>query len=257
MKKITLLKGGISGDFVYKDDNNIVYKVTKNKKRVPFIEKQYKDLLKIKEYVFKDINVIDIPIIENSIGNSMIGNDECFGYKMKFIHTVNKDKNFDNIIDIYFNTIKKFKPYTEEQYNFNNYIAYVNNIIKKFEDYPEIYNDYFQYFNNFAKLKESYFTERVSMCHGDLSIENILYDGNKIYLIDSNLKDNFWQSYLLDVTKIIQYYSLDNLHTIKNNSKELNFLLSTHFLRALPYALEKDNKTFEYFKKGITEILKQ
>ncbi|ATW62696.1 hypothetical protein SCBWM1_gp12 [Synechococcus phage S-CBWM1] len=44
-----------------------------------------------------------------------------------------------------------------------------------------------------------------SFCHGDLTLENILIDKEgKIFLIDPNAKEGLFQSYILDLGKILQ-----------------------------------------------------
>ena len=60
----------------------------------------------------------------------------------------------------------------------------------------------FEYINS---RKEKY-AAAASFCHGDLSLSNIIFDGDKIYLIDPSVNTKY-SSYLLDFAKLL--FSLD------------------------------------------------
>lgn len=69
----------------------------------------------------------------------------------------------------------------------------------------------FEYIDNFSDLPSSF-------SHGDLTLENVLVENNgRLVLIDPNFKGNLFQSYVLDLGKLLQsvhsdYHRLFNSH---------------------------------------------
>lgn len=116
-------------------------------------------------------------------------------------------------------------------------------------------------------------------CHGDLTAENIIVSGKNIYLID--FLDSFYDTWLIDVAKLLQDFELGWSFRYKKISVELelkmnycseyirNFILSNsnscrylntintilllNVCRIFPYA--KDDVTLEWIENNIESIL--
>lgn len=118
-----------------------------------------------------------------------------------------------------------------------------------------------------------------SLCHGDLTLENIIVKNNDIYFID--FLDSFYDSWLLDIGKLLQdlecMWSYRKLDRIDTNTKLrlvifknilLKKLISVnpeyirdsyaalllHLVRIYPYAAEA--ATLQYLDEQVERILK-
>lgn len=116
-----------------------------------------------------------------------------------------------------------------------------------------------------------------SICHGDLTLENIMIKGDDIYLID--FLDSFHDSWLLDLGKLMQdiecmwsyrYHETDVNTIIRLRifrdlliSKvqainpqiliEIYYALLLHLVRIYPYA--KDNITFDFLANQTSRVM--
>lgn len=132
------------------------------------------------------------------------------------------------------------------------------------------------------KLQEIFANDPCSEIHGDLTLENIIYDNKSekgFYFIDPN-PDNLHGTYLLDYAKLLQslhgkYENLQRIHYIDIDSNHIRFELNesriheqmyslydeylkncfsteeyksihyheiVHWLRLLPYKIKKDSR---------------
>jgi len=117
-------------------------------------------------------------------------------------------------------------------------------------------------------------------CHGDMTLENILISGEKLYLID--FLDSFYDSWMIDLAKILQDLELgwsyrycreskSNLYVrriilrdiligkvlqMKDGEKIVDtvyHILLLNMLRIMPYV--KDDETQEYIKNSLEFLL--
>jgi len=139
------------------------------------------------------------------------------------------------------------------------------------------------FFNIFSRLKKNKWDHCVSSsCHGDLTLENMIWDGNNIYLID--FLDSFYDSWMVDLAKLLQdlecFWSYRNDKNIDENLKIRLFIfkkiildkicalpdgkqilqtlydiLLIHLLRIIPYT--KDDFTKNYLNIEINRIFEK
>lgn len=125
-------------------------------------------------------------------------------------------------------------------------------------------------------LSKEGFDSAKTFCHGDMSLSNVMVTpNNDIYLIDPNYKEESWNSYLLDLSKI--RYSLngyEKLYGISNKSnkkylssfdntlvninpeimRKLIMLEATHWMRLFKY---KDPATFNIIVNQIRRCMNE
>ena len=96
---------------------------------------------------------------------------------------------------------------------------------------------------------EKFANKSLSFYHGDLTIDNILWDGTKYTLIDPNYKADIWGSYLLDLSKLYQETRFDKEELFRElqsqikkkfafsdtNMRFLDLLEISHYIRMMPY----------------------
>ena len=91
-----------------------------------------------------------------------------------------------------------------------------------------------------------YCDDRTTFMHGDLSIENVIQTNKGLYFIDPIYKETQWNSYLLDISKMLHSYRKYNrmfeyevfLNTwVKRGEDEymLRLLEVTHWIRVIKY----------------------
>lgn len=181
---------------------------------------------------------------------SVIGDTIC----MEYIDSdcTPKIQDVVKIIDLF----KEISPI----YNQKNCI---NNYINRIEEHCEINNDFYEIL---PVIKRELTINNIesSFCHGDLSLENILCRGGKIYLIDPISGENKLSSWMLDASKLM--YSLrrhEDLVTyewvrdyfsknIKGAVSTLTLLELTQFIRVFKYAPDSEK---EKLKENIDKLM--
>ena len=122
------------------------------------------------------------------------------------------------------------------------------------------------------KNNEKELLSKVSWCHGDFTLSNMIKKNNEIYFIDPNFKNDY-NSYLLDLAKIRQslenYEYLFGLSISKNKmyrdffdsiiNKEDLYLVKlleiTHWIRMYDYKLESERyKVINMIEKLLGEL---
>lgn len=56
----------------------------------------------------------------------------------------------------------------------------------------------------FSAPLEDYLNSQQSMCHGDLTLDNVILANNEVYVIDPSIQKNVWSSWLIDVGRQMQ-----------------------------------------------------
>ncbi|MCK9574631.1 MAG: hypothetical protein WC979_01860 [Candidatus Pacearchaeota archaeon] len=259
MKNVTEVKGYSHEKF--KIGSHTVYKYTNDIHRKQFVERQFywlnimKD--KFPEYGFSHLyliseieetgfsmNKIDAkPMNKNNAADLVriarhikLPASERFGANASMWLEQNMPTNFANGIP--------------PKLTFEAYIEYLKKIVLRNPDLFEGF-DWFAYeplilkYSQFANSSLSYF-------HGDFTVDNILWDGEKYTLIDPNFKNDMWPSYLLDLSKLFQetrFSDMEFFNEIFNeiktqfnfNNDKMNFielLEIGHYIRMIPYVVK-------------------
>ncbi len=173
--------------------------------------------------------------------------------KISFIFNTPKVCSFTThtIIEEKINS-KEFDKEEVLYYILNSYIDYFKNNNIKLKKYYEIHKNNIKDFyknNNFLKFNEKIFFEEAVLQHGDLWSGNIIFDGNKYYVIDFEkvdekyfLNDFFLYLYIdLDITK--DSYFLNNYF----NGKYDDILNKYCNSLEINYKKEKKKEYFESF----------
>lgn len=244
----------------FKVGNFTVYKYTTEDSRRQFVHKQYSWLEAIQklfpQYAFEELHFI---------------NDTETGYSMNRIipkeMTKDNAKDLVNIVkEFYGLQLNKFSKHISYQLpikltggcweildpslSFENYVSYLRSIVLK---NPDIFSNFNWplYETRMLQYKE-YANNHLSFYHGDLTIDNILWDGSKYTLIDPNYKTDMWPSHLLDLSKLYQETRFDNPELFNEIKKEISiafnfdaYLMSFldlleigHYIRMIPYVLQ-------------------
>lgn len=240
----SILKSGISGDIVIKRDDKVL-KLTEN--RPDFLKSQFNFLCKIKNDTrFKENNITS-PIIVNSWGKYKFNSKDYIGYQMHYIKDTGLfEFDFDNL----FNFFKQNKINCPD---FKSYKDYIINRIDKFIN-CDFRNTLLDYINDGYSTYNQYFNNNKSLCHGDFTDDNFILSNGNIVLIDTNFKNDLWQSFLLDISKFYQNKILIDYDNY-NLDGEIEYLLVTHYIRALPYALDNDIVKYHKFLNIIKKIV--
>lgn len=164
---IKILQGGQSGSIVEKRGNR-VYKTARNS-----LDSAYWYRL-AENYMFK------VPKIYSLIGETL-----C----MEYIED-NSSKKLHTIFDI----LNVFKNITQKSPEFDTYL-------NRIQSHLELFPYKIEGLTKNLKLSESFFNNERTFCHGDFTIDNILVNNDKHYLIDPIYLPDIWSSWLLDVSK--------------------------------------------------------
>lgn len=118
-------------------------------------------------------------------------------YSMQHVSRVPVPENYAELIETVLN---KFKQEPNEAYPFSTYLKYVmRNITDKKHKYSIA--------RCFTKAERREYEAQRSWCHGDMTLSNIIWNGTDPILIDPSYKTGMWQSYLIDVGRLMQSYS--------------------------------------------------
>lgn len=189
-------------------------------------------------------------------------------FHMEFINGKNfiqfvEDENIKNInyqienIITYLNNIRSIP--SKNELNFNSAVLKKLKQLKTEVRHPSIY----KFIIN--ELQKTNLILENTYCHGDLSLSNIIFKENQIYLID--FLDTYFNSYLLDIAKIRQdtlYYwifkvndyssikcdivtkkinaSLEKMFKNEMSSIEFKIIELINFLRIEPYTYNDKEK---------------
>ena len=222
---------GRSGDYLIRA-GDYVYKTTKK-------SKEELNWYAISEVNFKSYRTPEIV--------SLVGETIC----MEYLEDI-KENKFYSILPYLKNILNDYKSSKIGNNDWKGYIIRVENHIKK-NNLPK---------NIIKKLENinEIMIEESSFSHGDLTLENILYNGD-IYFIDSIFNRDLYSSYLLDLSKF--------LYSLKSNKmiEEYNYLIhyyssvtdfdesffklleATHWIRVYSYL--KDDYEKEIYLKQI------
>jgi capsule biosynthesis phosphatase len=161
--------------------------------------------------------------------------------------------------------------------NHSEFITYVDRLMNHVND-PKNFGIFTT--QDVGVIREGYFfndyaSKKISMCHGDFSLENIILNDQYITLIDPIYLPGVWSSYLLDLSKF--YHSCQRhgrehvgdevLTYVKNELSALNvefndaffrYLVMSHWVRLLKYSTHhEDYESYvSYTKNLINEFSK-
>jgi thiamine kinase-like enzyme len=276
-----LIKGnsGCSLDLIKINEKNIIRKSTKDKSYIERLEKQ---CIKQNEYR-SDQLFVKIPTIINKEKSA-----DMFMFDMEYIFAQDAirfledstiksiDIFIENIITVIDDEINNSNMINMQKSIFYNKIKEVEkNIIKKGHI---IEFDYFikKIYSDLLSIKDSFLIP-IGICHGDLTLSNILISNKKLILID--FLDTFIETPLQDIVKIRQdtkhFWSFNMMNDncditkleiilqymdakIVNHFSKYKFIeyyeifQILNLLRIVPYAT--DDKIIHYLKKELNNI---
>ena len=229
---------GLSGCRLQLVGKNSIKKTCISKKYYPRLKKQ---AIKHKEFSCLSINGIKTPKIKNILSA---------GYVMEYIpyqnihessilydrYKINKiSENLINLID-----------FEISQSNFYDEAEAESLIQKKLKDIY-IKSDHKNFIKFLMKIDIDYSKIPKSICHGDLTSTNLIFDGKNIFLID--FLDSYIENYLIDLSKIKQdfYYFWASLVSNKKNKKYYQSHLA--IWKPIEYKYKKilNSKSFKFF----------
>lgn len=240
--------------------NNNLQKILKikNLKIHPIDVKTFKTFKKLKSYESLYINGFsgDL-IIKNSGINEVSRMKEFFVNYFKILIKFNKWKKIDNKIFLNkLNSIEKNIKNKELKFIFKKNVATLENKINKINFYP------------------------IGVCHGDLTLSNVIIEEKNIYLID--FLKTYHDSILQDLSKIYQEFILgwssrylDGTEKLRSEifykkiidqsffqlfSRKmlnlLNFEVIMTLFRIFPYVQKDDKITINWLSKSVEKVLK-
>ncbi|MBR6010699.1 MAG: hypothetical protein IKP35_04790 [Alphaproteobacteria bacterium] len=211
-----------------------------------------------------------------------IGDDGLFYFDMEFVNGVTcaqhmnyiKIKDIVNLIDLLFEVLP-----VDNSYPCDIADQIFKNKIKSLHDKWYNYNSCVK--SAFDKLENFDFKDiPLSTCCGDLTLENIILSSSGIYVID--LLDSFYNSWMIDVAKLLQDIDLGWSYRHQKRDFNLNLRLATakqaifdkilalpdgkkiltkiyhilllNVLRIYPYA--KDEETFKFLDNATEQVIK-
>lgn len=256
----------------------------KNKRFIKKISSNSNYNERLKSQCLKQINFNSKYIFTPKVMKYGINSEGLFYFDMEYISgitlseymktiSVNKIQNIANII---------IKHYLIENINIQQKDNQVQNIfLNKIMDTAsklKVENKNIKEAICLLKKYEYYDFEK-SFCHGDLTLENIIIANNRIYYID--FLDSFYDSWLLDVAKLLQdtqtFWSYRNDNKLNENLlirlmifrdiilselKSLNenyirdsyYALLLNILRIYPYTF--DIKTLNFLNYELNNVIK-
>lgn len=237
----------------FKTGDFYVYKYTSDENRHSFVQEQIIWLSRAQqlfpEYAFKHLYTMqkgsEFGYSMNRIDEKEMGCENANDL-IKIVATIKDSVNLDN------ETIT---------HSFVEYVNYLKDIVLS---NPDIFSSFDWNKYESLLLKHTKFAnDSYSYCHGDLTIDNILWDGEKYTLIDPNYKKNTWQSYLLDLSKLYQETRFDDstlFIRLKEEMKErfnftddnmnlIDLLEISHYIRMIPYVIKYKDVFKEKLKR--------
>lgn len=271
-KKIVLAgNSGCHLEIETRDGQLLVVKTAPTKEYSARLKKQYAKQKDFKHHVFKAPRVIDTH--EDQHGN--------FGFSMEYIggRTLAEHLQDAPIASIP-SLVRAFLELIPATHSFDE-AAHLH-FRKKIKDLREKFDSTNnQAAHSLLDLLDKHEWGRCSSgdCHGDLTLENIIYKNNELYLID--FLDSFYDSWMMDIAKLI--FDIDTLWSyrhLKEIDQNLRVRLSLfkdtllqeiarlpdgqriirsiyhmallHLVRVLPYVKEK--KIEDYLLEGAMRL---
>lgn len=222
--EIQTFKNGLSGAIVERHGNK-VYKTDPNSLNVAYWYNVVKTF-------------IPTPKIYSVVGDTI---------EMQYIENTNQVNisDIEHVIDIF----KEIKEHVE----FDVYI-------ERIKGHLSIYNpDYFNCVITLLEKIENFCNNQKSFCHGDFTLDNMLWNDG-LYLIDPIYSKDNYSSWLLDVSKLLQSCRRFNNFKIKNHFENkysdilpyLKVLELTHWIRMRKYTSDK-----KFVDDNITIVLNE
>ena len=230
---IHILPGGLSGAFIEKR-GGLVYKTHPNSLSCA----KWYDISK---------NVVDTVKV-----HSLIGDTICIDYVES-----TEDLKISQIEYI----INKFKEVPSEPV----FDTYINRLMRHFNEYDAWYEE--QVIDMMEKHKNFYDMNR-SFCHGDMSLDNMISNGDRLYLIDPLYEKDSYSSWLLDVSKVLhssRRFDKPEIHKyfVKKYDdiiEQLKILELSHWIRQRKYVVkngESTGETTQYIDDTIDTLLNE
>jgi aminoglycoside phosphotransferase len=220
---------------------------------------------RLKDQFVKQNNFIDSSVFSPKTLSSGM-HEDLFYFDMEYIQGESlcefiSNRNPNESVAL-INKIKKIY----KTVNFSEVNRLVNEKISKLKHTSIAYDKILDYCADF-----DWNSLKISYCHGDLSLENIIIKDKKIYFID--FLDSFVDSMYIDLSKMIldlqfgwSWRFNNNFPFVKNtiildSIKEsldptedsmINRLISLHLLRMLPYC--SNNRTKTFIQKSLSTI---
>lgn len=272
---------GCQIDVVDEDGKVIVYKSTVDPGYLERLALQAEKQIRASDVGFANIKVPKIYSVERLESRTVI--------KMQYVYSKNFMEYFDNAgfeqVDYLTDALEDFIDYEVRHCRMTEvgsdiFVIKFNGIKHKMSQYQDpdikcLLERCFHVFDTMGNI-----TVPVGVCHGDLTLSNLLFNGNNFYLID--FLDSFLESPLQDIVKIRQdtafgwsrlmytrpydkiRFNLICSHLDRELDKRFrekyiwygkyyDVLQLMNMLRILPYA--KDEKVIVYLKEIIGGIL--
>lgn len=210
--------------------------------------------------------------------------NRLFKFSMEYINGLTLAEHFRNIeIGDIDDLAKSFFSIIPDNYSFDSNAKEI--FISKLEDLKKKINirEDELLLDVFYKLKNYDWSYCIAGdCHGDMTLENVLFSDGNLYLID--FLDSFYNSWMVDMAKILQDVEckwsyrfdkkndknleirllifkqllIDKILSLKDGEKILNTIfciLLVNLLRIIPYT--DDLKTTKYLRNEISKIFKK
>lgn len=139
----------------------------------------------------------EMEYLKNYKKSNEVFTDIIYDKILNIIHLLSTVERQDNKFDTFIDRLNSHILVNIDKFKLFNIIIFNNKKIELFNS-----KEFLSELNNIKQSYNSYF----SNCHGDLTLENIFVLNDSIKLIDSNFMNNEWNSWLLDVGKLLQSF---------------------------------------------------
>jgi len=229
---------GLSGCNVSLVGRDNIKKISISKKYYPRLRKQ---AIKHKEFNSLDINGIKTPHVKKMLPNGYIM--EYIPYQNIHESSIFFDKNKINKISNNLINLIDYEILKSDFYDEGEAFKIVQSKLKDLHKG----SDYKSFIKYLMRFNIEYNKIPKSVCHGDLTSTNIIFDGKKVYLID--FLDSYIENYLIDLSKIKQdfFYFWSSLISSKKNKKYYQSHLA--IWNPIEYKFKKilNTKSFHFF----------
>lgn len=189
---IQILNNGLSKAIVERRGNK-VYKTHPNSKQA------------VEWYMLVDrlgFTTFDTPKIHTLIGDTI-----CMDFIQQSFTTKRRYEDFIHILTQF---------HCVNHMDIPNFDSFTKRIVEHIDLSNSVNNEIINKWAILHYLREiwDFMNTQRSFCHGDLSLDNVLYSEGKIYLIDPIYLPDMYSSWLLDASKL--------LHSIRRNNLDVN-----------------------------------